>query len=81
MSKSGADLNEIYKIYKKNPCSDSEGDYQINKARNDAWMKKLPGLMKDKSSFIAVGALHLVGEEGLLNQLEKAGYKVEAVKN
>lgn len=76
-----ADLNEIYKIYKKNPCPDSEGDYQINKARNDSWMKKLPELMKEKSSFIAVGALHLVGEEGLLNQLEKAGYKVEAVKN
>jgi uncharacterized protein YbaP (TraB family) len=76
-----ADLNELYKTYKKNPCPDSEGDYQMNKARNDAWMKNLPGLMKEKSSFIAVGALHLAGEEGLLNQLEKAGYKVEAVKN
>ncbi|MDR1370600.1 MAG: TraB/GumN family protein [Dysgonamonadaceae bacterium] len=76
-----ADLNELHKIYKKNPCPDSEGDYQLNKARNDAWMGKLPGLMKEKSSFIAVGALHLIGEEGLLNQLEQAGYTVEAVKN
>ncbi len=76
-----ADLNGIGRLVKENPCPDPENEYTINKARNDAWMKKLPGLMKDKPSFIAVGALHLVGEEGLLNQLEKAGYTVEAVKN
>jgi uncharacterized protein YbaP (TraB family) len=29
--------------------------------------------------FITAGMLHLAGEEGLLNQQEKAGYKVEAV--
>ena len=76
-----ANLNEISKLLKENPCPDPQNDYVLNKARNDAWMAKLPGLMKDKSSFIAVGALHIAGEEGLLNQLEKAGYTVEAVKN
>ena len=76
-----ANLNEISKVLKENPCPDPQNEYIINKARNDAWMAKLPGLMKDKSSFIAVGALHIAGEEGLLNQLEKAGYTVEAVKN
>ena len=76
-----ADLNGIIELMKENPCPDPQNEYIINKARNDAWMKKLPGLMKDKSSFIAVGALHLIGEEGLLNQLEKAGYTVEAIKN
>ena len=76
-----ANLNEISKVLKENPCPDPQNEYIINKARNDAWMAKLPGLMKEKSSFIAVGALHIAGEEGLLNQLEKAGYTVEAVKN
>ncbi len=78
-------LNELYKIYASdpsNPCPNTPEELDIiNKSRNDAWMKKLPELMRDKSSFIAVGALHLAGEEGLLNQLEKAGYQVEAVKN
>ena len=75
------DLNGLLKLLKENPCPDPQNEYIINKARNDAWMKKLPELMKDKSSFIAVGALHIAGEEGLLNQLEQAGYTVEAVKN
>lgn len=48
--------------------------------RNNKWMEKLPAIMKDKSSLIVVGALHLAGEEGLLYQLNKKGYKVEAVK-
>ena len=49
------------------------------KNRNEAWIKILPEIMKENSSFIAVGALHLAGEEGLLNLLEKAGYKIEPV--
>ncbi len=76
-----ADLIGIYNTMKESPCSNPESENVLNKARNDAWMKKLPEIMKEKTSFIAVGALHLVGEEGLLNQLEKAGYTVEAVTN
>jgi Uncharacterized protein conserved in bacteria len=53
---------------------------KVLKCRNDKWMKKLPELMKDKSSFIAVGALHLAGEEGLLHQLMQMGYIVEAIR-
>ncbi len=45
--------------------------------RNNNWMKKLPALMKDKSQFIAVGALHLAGPVGLVYQLRKAGYTVK----
>jgi uncharacterized protein YbaP (TraB family) len=47
--------------------------------RNNAWMTQLPGLMKAQSCFIAVGFLHLVGDKGLVSQLKKAGYTVEAV--
>jgi uncharacterized protein YbaP (TraB family) len=48
--------------------------------RNVAWMKKLPGIMKEQSAFVAVGALHLVGDKGLINLFKEAGYTVEAVK-
>ncbi|GAB6008029.1 TraB/GumN family protein [Dysgonomonas reticulitermitis] len=52
----------------------------INKDRNDKWLLKLPQIMKEKSNLIAVGALHLAGEEGLLYQLAKMGYKIQAVE-
>ncbi|MCB9186376.1 MAG: TraB/GumN family protein [Flavobacteriales bacterium] len=48
--------------------------------RNDRWTKAIQEKLGDKSYFFAVGAMHLVGESGLINQLQKAGYSVEAVK-
>ena len=44
--------------------------------RNDLWMNKIPNLIKDNSSFIAVGAGHLGGENGLINQLQRLNYSV-----
>jgi len=77
------DLNKLYEIMMSddNPCSSSQEEMnKLNKDRNDSWVKILPGIMKERSSFIAVGALHLAGEEGILNQLEKLGYKVESAQ-
>lgn len=46
--------------------------------RNRAWMPKLTGLLQsNKRYFVVVGALHLVGPDGLLAQFKKAGFKVE----
>jgi hypothetical protein len=36
--------------------------------------------MQKEPSFIAVGAAHLPGEQGVLNLLRKQGYSVDAVK-
>jgi uncharacterized protein YbaP (TraB family) len=47
--------------------------------RNAKWLEKLPDLMKESPCFVAVGALHLGGKNGLIKQLEKDGYKVKAV--
>ena len=64
------------------PCPMSaEQENALNDARNQRWLKKLPAIMNEKSTFVAVGCLHLIGDVGLLAGLEKAGYKVEAVKN
>jgi len=48
--------------------------------RNSLWVKKLPGLIQTKSSFIEVGVAHLPGENGLISLLRKQGYTVENVK-
>jgi uncharacterized protein len=45
--------------------------------RNKKWMEILPGLMKEQSTFVAVGALHLVGDNGLVTLLRKLGYTVK----
>ena len=47
--------------------------------RNREWVKKLPALFKEDSNFVAVGALHLAGKNGLVNLLRKEGFLVEAV--
>jgi uncharacterized protein YbaP (TraB family) len=72
------DLNKLHEqMEKSDPCPSTPQETDaLNKDRNNAWMKKLPAIMKEKSSFIAVGALHLGGEDGLLNLLEKEGYTV-----
>lgn len=78
------DLKAILKLTQKrdgNKCDPLPGEFEaMADDRNIAWMEKLPGLIKDQSTFVAVGALHLVGEKGLLNLLKKAGYTLEPVK-
>jgi uncharacterized protein len=46
--------------------------------RNDAMTQKIEQFLKtEKSYFVAVGAGHLVGERGILNQLRAKNYTVE----
>ena len=46
--------------------------------RNRTWMAPIEGLLAgDSDAMVVVGALHLVGEEGVVNLLRKKGYTVE----
>ncbi len=76
-------LSKIYDLSFHNendPCPPSLRKMNaLNRARNQKWLKKLPGMMETKPSLIAVGTLHLTGEDGLLNQLDKMGYILEAI--
>lgn len=76
-------LGKLYDLSFNNPDDpdpiSEEYAYALNKERNDRWVGKLPAMMAAESCFIAVGALHLPGEEGVLNQLRALGYTVEAV--
>jgi hypothetical protein len=47
--------------------------------RNHNWMLLIPDLIRSRPTFIAVGALHLPGEHGLIQLLRNKGYKVSAV--
>lgn len=60
--------------------SDEYNDLLL-KNRNKNWVAQLKEIMKSESVFVAVGAGHLVGSDGLINLLKKAGYKVEPLEN
>lgn len=47
--------------------------------RNKRWSKAIPLLIESQSAFIAVGAGHLPGEQGLLQLLVENGYSVNPV--
>lgn len=47
--------------------------------RNQTWAQKLPAMMADKSNFVAVGAGHLYGTQGLIALLEAKGYKITPI--
>ena len=49
--------------------------------RNKKWVKELKEIMKNESVFVAVGAGHLGGDNGLINLLKKEGYSVEPLFN
>lgn len=50
----------------------------VLKQRNEAWLPKLIALLhEEKRGFVLVGAMHLLGRDGLLEQFRKQGYRVE----
>ncbi len=53
---------------------------KLNDSRNRAWIALLPDIMKGGSTFFAVGAMHLPGDNGILQLLRQNGYTVEPVK-
>ena len=60
--------------------STPEEDEMLVGGRNDAWMKQMPKIMEAHSTLFVVGVGHLVGERGLLRQLQKCGYQVEGIR-
>lgn len=55
---------------------------RINVARNDAWVPKLQRMLDGETeddTLVVVGALHLLGDDGVVEKLRAKGYKVERV--
>jgi len=69
------DMRAMNAVYEKTLQVSGEEDRLI-KERNINWMKVVPQWIQQGSHFIAVGALHLGGEYGLVEQLKKLGYTV-----
>jgi len=71
-----ADLNAYYtEIFTKDEFGQL-GEKVMLVDRNQNWLTQLTPRFKNESLFIAVGALHLASEQGLIQQLRNKGFKV-----
>lgn len=74
-------LPEIYKEITAPKVMNEKARNWLLEVRNENWVVKMPDMMKDKSTFFAVGAAHLLGEQGVINLLKKKGYNVKPILN
>jgi uncharacterized protein YbaP (TraB family) len=89
-SQSREDLQQLQAIYLED---NSEKLFQVMRSqddfdtfeqpflsqRNKKWMMDLPKLIAAKSTFIAIGAGHLSGTDGLLSLLRQQGYDITPI--
>lgn len=74
-------LDSITNMMGKSEFGSEKYDNLLLNDRNKNWVAQLKEIMKDESVFVAVGTGHLVGDEGLIRLLKKAGYTVEPIEN
>jgi hypothetical protein len=60
-----------------NTTTISFSDYKVYCDRNRTWVKRLMPYLKDGKAFICLNAIYLGGEDGLIAQLQAAGYRVK----
>ncbi len=87
---SGLSLQSVTKLYKEGKISDllellrtqEAGEFEevLLNRRNRAWIPILERMIRSKSTFIAVGAGHLAGEQGVINLLRKQGFRLTPVR-
>ncbi len=72
------DIEKIHDLYTSEERTDTVGQ-AIMITRNYQMLESIDNGIQAQSSFIAVGALHLPGEEGLISLLRKEGYELNKV--
>lgn len=95
IKKSRQQFNDMYNYYKaenleqvgamlnKEDKEDMTYKYMdlLLKNRNEKWVAKLRNVLPQTKVFIAVGAGHLIGNDGLIKLLRKEGFKVKPFLN
>ena len=61
--------------------SDGENNDALLKNRNLNWVKQLNTILPKTNMFMAVGAAHLFGKDGLIDLLRKNGYTIKPIVN
>lgn len=72
-------LEGLLKDMTSSSTMDVEFEKNLLNDRNKNWVPRIKKVIHEKSTFFAVGAGHLPGENGVINLLRKEGYIVKAV--
>lgn len=73
------DIDKLTELFKNQDEESKDFMTELLKNRNKRWLDQLPALMQKQSLFIAVGAGHLLGAEGLIKGLQVKGYILKPV--
>lgn len=73
-------LEELTKLLQDPVWMTKEQKEKLLIGRNLNWSNLIPPMINEESCFIAVGAGHLAGDQGLITLLREKGFKVEAIK-
>lgn len=77
------DLEGLFSYHNKYHLQTREGYQKLMKRllwdRNRIMAERMQPLLSKGNTFVAIGAMHLPGDKGVLSLLEGAGYTVEAV--
>jgi uncharacterized protein len=74
-------LTKIENLFSKSEFGMQENQDLLLDRRNKNWVTQLKSIMPKQSVFVAVGAGHLVGKQGLIALLRKQGYKLTPLVN
>lgn len=74
-------INEIENLFSKSEAGMQDHQDLLLNNRNKNWVTQLKTIMKTTPVFVAVGAGHLVGKQGLITLLRKEGYTVQPLLN
>jgi uncharacterized protein YbaP (TraB family) len=75
------DLDKIQELTTKSEAGIDEYLDLLIYNRNRRWMQALNLELRSKPTLIAVGAGHLPGDQGMLQLLKKAGFKLKPISN
>jgi uncharacterized protein YbaP (TraB family) len=74
------DIEKVHDLAMEQAKSDPEVQKDLLDDRNATWIPKLESNIKAKPSFIAVGAGHLGGKNGVLQLLRAKGYMLRPIR-
>ena len=76
-------LNGLLSAGTQHPYADEPVYKELNRRlltdRNKIMAEKMQAVLQEGDAFIAIGALHLPGNDGVLARLNKQGYKITAI--
>lgn len=73
---------DLEKLYTKNLSFIPNEVYEqkMGAERNNRWLRKIEVILKDRTCLIAVGAMHLPADKGLIALLRAKGYNVQPAR-